>query len=443
MVDLVTAPELKKQAMQAYAALMPDVEKFLSANKLNAAAAQKVVQLGRSDDPAQFEACIGVAREVLLLLRSIDTPASMALQKALALVEGTYSKGYMDAMAAQSPERAADAPAVAGQIKDFDQNKLNEFIRKSYLDEKDVRIVESKFISGGSSKYTMTIQLAGVKNLPEAIVLRGDSITSANYGGASSVDEYRLLKVLYEHGVCVPQPLAAETTGAVFGSPFMLVAKRPGVMIGHMFDLPPANKVTGRDIAQKLAAIHRVPVSAFGDWVRGAKVPASQQVAATIEESFTNWQSLNRPSPMFEAAFKWLRENVSVMDKSRGLVHGDYGLNNILIDNDKASAILDWEFFHIGNPAYDLGYFYYQAESLCSWQEFLDAYAGAGGVLPSKEELDFAILFAATRLGVMVVQSHIAFRNGVVGGLFMALSIGRCCHEVTIVRLNDLLERVL
>jgi aminoglycoside phosphotransferase (APT) family kinase protein len=289
----------------------------------------------------------------------------------------------------------------------------------------------------------MTIQLAGVKNLPSAIVLRGDSITSANYGGASSVDEYRLLKVLYEHGVCVPKPLAAETSGAVFGSPFMLVERAPGVMIGHMFDLPPPNKTTGQDIARKLAAIHRVPVSAIGDWVRGAKVETSKQVASTIEESFVNWQSLQRPSPIFEAAFKWLRENVTIMDKSRGLVHGDYGLNNILIDNGRASAILDWEFFHIGNPAYDLGYFYYQAESLCSWQEFLDAYVGAGGTLPSKEELDFSILFAATRLGVMVSQSHIAFRNGVVGGLFMALSIGRCCHEVTLIRLNDLLERIL
>jgi aminoglycoside phosphotransferase (APT) family kinase protein len=443
LVDLVTVPELRKQAMRSFAALMPEIEKFLGTYQLNTDAARKLAQLGASGDAMRFETCLGAAREVQFELRRIDTPQAMALQKKLALVEGAYGKGVLDAIAAQSPQNAAGAPAVAGQTKDFDQRKLNDFILKSFPEEKGAQIVESKFISGGSSKYTMTIQLAGVTGLPESIVLRGDSITSAGYGGASSIDEYRLLKILYAHGVCVPKPLAVEASGTVFGSPFMLVEKRPGGMIGHMFDLPPPNKVTGCDVAQKLAAIHCVPVSGIGDWVRGANVQTSKQVAATIEESYANWQALQRPSPMFEAAFKWLRENVEIMDRSRGLVHGDYGLQNLLIDNGKVAAVLDWEFFHIGNPAYDLGYFYYQAESLCSWQEFLDAYAGAGAPLPTKEELDFSILFAATRLGVMVVQSHVAFRTGVVGGLFMALSLGRCCYEVTLIRLNDILKRIL
>jgi hypothetical protein len=138
MVDLVTAPELKKQAMQSYAALVPETEKFFSVNRLDITVTKKLTRLGKSDDPAQYENCLSAAREVLLALRNIETAESIALQKKIALVEGAYSKAFMDAFAAQSPERAADAPAVAGQIKDFDQNKLNDFIRKSFPEEKEI-----------------------------------------------------------------------------------------------------------------------------------------------------------------------------------------------------------------------------------------------------------------------------------------------------------------
>jgi aminoglycoside phosphotransferase (APT) family kinase protein len=249
---------------------------------------------------------------------------------------------------------------------------------------------------------------------------------------------------MYHHDVCVAKPLALEASGEIFGAPFMLVERRPGRTIGHMFDLPKKpNTETSRDIAEKLAAIHRVPIGDMGDWIPGADVSTAAQVAVTLEHSYSSWQALQRPSPLYEAAFKWLRENVSVMDRSRGLVHGDYGLNNLLIERGRVSVVLDWEFAHVGNPAYDLGYFYYQAKSLSSWQEFLDAYHEAGGTLLSTAEIDYSVLFAATRVGVMVCQAEAAYLSGAANGLFMALVPGRNNHNVSLSRLSDLLERVL
>jgi aminoglycoside phosphotransferase (APT) family kinase protein len=442
MVDQVTTPQLRKRAMASYAELLPTSEALLGRHKLNTDAARELARLCAAADPEQFDACLAAAHQVQHELASLAEPEARALYKNLALIEGSYCKAILAAMNEQSPFQAGKG-AAAAQVKAFDAGKLHQFLIDTFPDEQGLRIAEAKFISGGSSKYTMLVELEGARSLPASLVLRGDSASSANFGGASAVDEFRLLQVLHRHGVCVAQPIAAESSGKVFGSPFMLVEKRPGTMIGHMFSLPPANAITARDVAQKLAAIHRVPLGELGDWVRGAQARTSEQVAATLESSYANWQALQQPSPMYAAAFKWLRENVDVMDRTRGLVHGDFGLNNLLIDDGKVSAILDWEFFHIGNPAYDLGYFYYQAESLASWQEFLDAYAAAGGILPSQEELDYSILFAATRLGVMVDQAGAAFRAGLVGGLFIAVSVGRGCHEMTHARLHDLLEKLL
>ena len=131
------------------------------------------------------------------------------------------------------------------------------------------------------------------------------------------------------------------------------------------------------------------------------------------------------------------------MDGSRSLVHADYGLNNILIENHKVSVILDWEYAHIGNPAYDLGYFYYQAEALSSWDEFLDAYQAAGARLPGKAELDYCILYAATRLGVMVCQAAAAYHSGAASGLQAALLASGRMHDISVIRISKLLERIL
>lgn len=90
-----------------------------------------------------------------------------------------------------------------------------------------------------------------------------------------------------------------------------------------------------------------------------------------------------------------------------------------------------------------MGYFYYQAESLTSWQDFLDAYQKAGATLPSQEELDYSILFAVARLGVMTCQAEAAYLSGITDGLFISLAIGRNAHYHSLIRLSGLREKLL
>ncbi len=46
---------------------------------------------------------------------------------------------------------------------------------------------------------------------------------------------------------------------------------------------------------------------------------------------------------------------LSEMAKDRNLVHGDFNPSNILIDDGKVSAVLDWEFAMSGSPYLDIG----------------------------------------------------------------------------------------
>jgi aminoglycoside phosphotransferase (APT) family kinase protein len=204
------------------------------------------------------------------------------------------------------------------------------------------------------------------------------------------------------------------------------------------------NPALNEDIAAKLAALHRIPASAFGNWISGADSPSSAKALAWIDEGYRNWLPLEIPSTVFSTAFEWLRRNAHINDLApRTLVHGDYGLNNILIEDNKVTALLDWEFAHLGNPAYDLGYFRCMAEPLSSWEHFLASYGKAGVPVPDEDQLNYATLFAATRLGVMTVQVTRAFTSGAETGLVGAMVVGGNYYDMMVKRIGDALDRVL
>jgi aminoglycoside phosphotransferase (APT) family kinase protein len=72
------------------------------------------------------------------------------------------------------------------------------------------------------------------------------------------------------------------------------------------------------------------------------------------------WQSLIdasglEPDPVLVDVICWLEANVPVTERFV-LVHGAYRTGNLLIDDDRISAVLDWETEVIGDPMYDVAY---------------------------------------------------------------------------------------
>ena len=115
----------------------------------------------------------------------------------------------------------------------------------------------------------------------------------------------------------------------------------------------------------------------------------------------------------------------------------------MLIHDDKVSSVLDWEFAHIGNPVYDLGYFRFQAEALGPWDEFLRAYEAAGGVVPDPMQLDYANLLAETRLTVMTRQVEAAYYGGYPFGVPGAINAAAGYRNTSDERIAALLSRVM
>lgn len=72
------------------------------------------------------------------------------------------------------------------------------------------------------------------------------------------------------------------------------------------------------------------------------------------------WESIYRDTalleePIMEEAFAWLWANQPTVPETT-LVHGDFRIGNVLLEDGEITGVLDWEFGRAGDPLFDLAY---------------------------------------------------------------------------------------
>src|SRR3546814_11752293 len=99
--------------------------------------------------------------------------------------------------------------------------------------------------------------------------------------------------------------------------------------------------------------------------------------------------TLGEPHPAFELGFRWLEANRPATT-TVGVVHGDFRLGNLLVDQEGLRAVLDWELAHLGDPLEDLGWFCVRAwrfgsplpaGGLATREDGVSAYEAASGTV--------------------------------------------------------------
>jgi aminoglycoside phosphotransferase (APT) family kinase protein len=165
-----------------------------------------------------------------------------------------------------------------------------------------------------------------------------------------------------------------------------------------------------------LRAIHKVDVEQYpaalaNSHLRNWTGLKSMQEAIRywVQTWYDFWRTIDGVSPLVQHGFDWLLANVPTSPGRPTLLHSDYTLGNVLIDQDRVTAVLDWEASHLGDPAEELSTLIYNLRQQVDREEVLRLYREAGGPSCDEATLKYFEVFNIIKMMVCGFAGYISF----------------------------------
>jgi aminoglycoside phosphotransferase (APT) family kinase protein len=173
--------------------------------------------------------------------------------------------------------------------------------------------------------------------------------------------EFRWLSALHPVFPLAPRAYLLCDDPTVAGSVFYVMERRRGIVVRH--DEPPQvrgnvtrRRAIGEALVDALADLHRIDV--VSTELAGLGKPAGfvgRQVRGWTER----WQrSQTTNLRAIDELAAWLARSLPPDPAQPGVVHGDFKLDNVMLDATRPEeivAVLDWEMSALGDPLVDVG----------------------------------------------------------------------------------------
>jgi aminoglycoside phosphotransferase (APT) family kinase protein len=241
-----------------------------------------------------------------------------------------------------------------------------------------------RLVPGGFSKQIIMFELSRNGAESETLVIRIE--------GSHKIDkttlplEFALLGICFRAGLPVAEPLLFEPRIGPLRAPFLVTRRAPGRNYGNAVTVTePVPVEAVRDVARTVAKLHSLSPDSFGQFLTPS-IDLARQILDRIDAAEAEWlRDRSAESPLLSILFAWLRANMPVSLSASCLIHGDVGFHNILIDEGRVTALLDWERARVGDPMEELSYLKPYVVDALPWKEFVSIYEAAGGA-PYLEE---------------------------------------------------------
>jgi aminoglycoside phosphotransferase (APT) family kinase protein len=211
---------------------------------------------------------------------------------------------------------------------------LSEHLLELVPGAAEVRDVQR--LTGGASRETWSFD-ARIDGVWQPLVLR-----SGRSGRGSMTVEALAFEAAARAGVPEPKIVARDDS-------FLVMERVEGETIARRILREDRFAAVRPRLAEQcgeiLARVHSISPDAIPNL--DARDPLAE-TAATIH-------SFEEPSPALELGLAWLERN-RPEPADEVVLHGDFRLGNLIIDEDGVRAVLDWELVHRGDPFQDLGY---------------------------------------------------------------------------------------
>ena len=285
-------------------------------------------------------------------------------------------------------------------------------------------IVDLLRLSGGASRETWSFDSLDSSGR-RALILRRDPPSAARVGGMPL--EARMFDAAAKAGVAVPTiRVSGDADPELLATGFLVMDRVDGETIARKIlrddRYEKARSVLPAQMGEALARLHAVdPASVEG-----------LEPSDPLAKYRLMLDDLGYPSPAFELGFRWLVANRPAA-RPTCIVHGDFRLGNVIVDESGLAAVLDWELAHLGDPMEDLAWLCVRAwrfggagpvAGLGSYEQLFRAYESAGGTEVDPVVVRWWETLGTLMWGVMCALQASAHINGAIRSVELA-AIGR------------------
>ncbi|TDC91754.1 phosphotransferase family protein [Actinomadura sp. 7K507] len=266
----------------------------------------------------------------------------------------------------------------------------------------------AQVVSGGKSNLTYAVADGTTTRIVRRPPLGHVQATAHDMGR-----EFTVISALAGTAVPVPRTFALCEDDTVLGASFYVMEQVPGTAYRRREQLEPLGAGLTRQVALEmigvLAELHAVPPAAVG--LTGFGRPAG-----FLARQVRRWGrqldgSRTRDLPDADALLVRLQAGVSAgaAGEEAAIVHGDYRLDNLLVQGDRVAAVIDWEMATLGDPLTDLALLLVYDKLSAISQGASDATASLAPGYPSGEEqLAHYELVSGRRLGDLELHLGLA-----------------------------------
>ncbi|HEV2912946.1 MAG TPA: phosphotransferase family protein [Pyrinomonadaceae bacterium] len=192
--------------------------------------------------------------------------------------------------------------------------------------------------------------------------------------------EYRILEAVHPVYSLAPRPFMLCEEMSVIGSTFYVMERRRGLVVRteeppELAGQPEERRRASLALVDALARLHLVDIHAHG-------LTSLGKPTGFVERQVRGWSERwhgSRTSELREmdALAAWLMERLPPDPQRPTLVHGDFKLDNVMLDArdvGRLVGVFDWEMAAVGDPLIDLGIL------LAYWVHVANAARGADAV---------------------------------------------------------------
>lgn len=260
-------------------------------------------------------------------------------------------------------------------------------------------------LTGGASRQTYAVSAVDDEGPVQFVLQREISPEPRLANGMA--DEADLVRAARAAGVPAPTVVGTNRDGAQpLGNSFFITRQVPGETIARRIlrddRFEAARRALPAQLGAALAALHTGVDPADVGWLE-----VTDQVARYREVV----EELDLVSPTFELGFRWLEANrPDPSTEHHTVVHGDFRLGNLIIDEDGLAAVIDWELGHLGDPMEDLGWLCVRAwrfggsqpvAGVGRYEQLFEAYEGASGRSVDPEAVRWWETLGTLKWGIM------------------------------------------